>query len=208
MQEQKFALNEEDIDILNEIGNIGAGNAATALADILNGRIDMAVPKTILMKFNDIASIFGGPDNLVAGILIAISGSIDGYIMFILEDKYATSLLDLVMLDSEKRDTCLQISDIDQSALKEITNMISGSYISAIAGLTNFDINMSIPYLAIDMAGAVLSLPITTYGEIGDSLLLMETEFFNDDDKIIGHFLLVPNLESYDKLLTALRIGE
>lgn len=201
-------LNSYDLDVLKEIGNIGAGNAATALADMLQGRIDMLVPSVAILEFKKLASILGGAENLIAGILIEIHGSISGYIMFVLEDKYAASLMNVLMMDEGSRKSALEFTDMDVSALKEITNIVAGSYLSSISSLTGFNMDMSIPYLAVDMAGAILSVPISSYGAVGESVLLVETEFLYKENSIIGHFFLIPNLESYDKLLDALRIGD
>jgi len=201
-------LDSSDLDILREIGNIGAGNAATALADMLQGKIEMAVPNVQILKFSELVSILGGEENIIAGILVAIHGSIDGFIMFVLEDKYAATLLDLIMMDGGNRSSALNIDEMDKSALKEITNIVAGSYLTSIAALTGLNMEMSVPYLAIDMAGAILSVPISFYGAVGESVLLVETEFLSDDNKIIGHFFLIPNLESYEILLNALRIGD
>lgn len=200
-------LNSYDLDILKEIGNIGAGNAATALSDILQGRVDMSVPKVEVLKFNNLVTLLGGEENLVAGVLIAITGGIDGYIMFVLEDKFAANLVDLIMQDEVNRNTTLEFSEFDKSALKEITNIISGSYLSAISFLTNIEMKMSVPYLAIDMAGAILSVPIAAFGEVGESVLLVETEFLSGSKYFVGNFFLIPSVDSFDTLFDALRIG-
>lgn len=201
-------LDSSDLDILKEIGNIGAGNAATALADMLQGKIEMAVPNVEILKFSELVTILGGEEKIIAGILVAIHGNIDGYIMFVLEDRYAATLLDLIMLDGAERNSALNFDDMDKSALKEVTNIVAGSYLTSISTLTSLNMEMSVPYLAVDMAGAILSVPISYYGAVAESVLLVETEFLSDDNKIIGHFFLIPKLESYEKLLNALRIGD
>ena len=128
--------------------------------------------------------------------------------MFVLEDRYAATLLDLIMLDGAERNSALNFDDMDKSALKEVTNIVAGSYLTSISTLTSLNMEMSVPYLAVDMAGAILSVPISYYGAVAESVLLVETEFLSDDNKIIGHFFLIPKLESYEKLLNALRIGD
>ena len=95
---------------------------------------------------------------------------------------------------------------MDISAIKEIGNIISGSYLSALSTMTNMVITSSVPYLAIDMAGAILSVPAIQFGQYGDNALLIQTEF-GDDVKIQGFFILMPDVESYDKILTSLGIA-
>lgn len=95
---------------------------------------------------------------------------------------------------------------MDLSAIKEIGNIISGSYLSALSTMTNMVITASVPYLAIDMAAAILSVPAIQFGQYGDNALLIETEF-GDEVKIQGFFILMPDVDSYDKILTSLGIA-
>ena len=69
---------EIEFDVLTEIGNIGAGNATTALSQLINARIDMRVPKVDLLGFSELAEIVGGAETLVAGILLSLEGDVDG----------------------------------------------------------------------------------------------------------------------------------
>ena len=84
-------------------------------------------------------------------------------------------------------------------------NILAGSYLSALAGLTGMTITSSVPYLSIDMAGAILSVPAIQFGFLGDNALLIETEF-GDDVLVEGYFILLPELDSYDKILNSLGI--
>lgn len=95
---------------------------------------------------------------------------------------------------------------MDLSAIKEIGNIISGSYLSALSSMTNMVITSSVPYLAIDMAAAILSVPAIQFGQYGDNALLIQTEF-GDEVQIQGFFILMPDVESYDKILTSLGIA-
>ena len=90
------------------------------------------------------------------------------------------------------------------SALKELGNIISGAYISSLSSMTNLTINQSIPYLSIDMAGAILSVPAIEFGKLGDKALLIESQFMEDDNDVTGYFILTPTIDSYNKILTSL----
>jgi chemotaxis protein CheC len=202
-------LNNIQMDVLREIGNIGAGNAATALAKMMNKKVDMNVPKINVLEFKDINEILGGAETLVVGILLRVTGDLQGNIMFILDIPSARLLVDLMMGegDTGHSDTT-EFSDIEQSALKEIGNILSGSYLSALSTLTNLLIMPSIPDLAIDMAGAILSVPAIEFGKVGDTVLYIETEFSDGCSKVLGDFLLVPDVDSYSTLLKALGVSD
>ena len=183
---------EIEFDVLTEIGNIGAGNATTALSQLINARIDMRVPKVDLLGFSELAEIVGGAETLVAGILLSL-----------LESSAAHLLVDQLMgcVSGENKG---DFSEMEQSALMEIGNIIAGAYLSSISELTNMKITSSVPYLAVDMAGAILSVPAIEFGKLGDKALLIESKFKDLDVDISGYFILIPTLESYGRILTSL----
>lgn len=198
-------LNNLQIDVLREIGNIGAGNAATALAKMLNKKVDMDVPRVKIMEFKDVSETLGSAESIVAGILLKVEGDLTGNIMFILQMRDAAMLVNMLMerpLDQEIE----EFSEMEISALKEIGNILAGSYLSALSTLTNLKIMPSVPDLAMDMAGAILSVPAIEFGKVGDTVLYIETEFSDGDEKVVGDFFLVPDVETYDILLKALGV--
>lgn len=189
-------------DVLKELGNIGAGNATTALSQMINAKIDMKVPKVELLEFKELSDIVGGAENIVVGILFTLEGQINGMMMFMLEQPAAVHLVKLIMGDMGGDSE--EFSEMELSALNEIGNIIAGAYLSSLSSLTNMLITASIPYLAIDMAGAILSVPAIEFGKIGDKALLIETEFGDQDTAVNGFFILIPSLESYGAILTSL----
>lgn len=200
----KVDLNNMDgmyFDVLKEIGNIGAGNATTALAQMLNTKVDMKVPKVALLEFSEVGEVMGGEEQIMAGIYQVVEGDISGSIMFLLEEKSARILVAKLMGTSEAETG--PFTEMEISALKEIGNIITGSYLSSLSMLTNLKIISSVPDISIDMAGAILSVPAIEFGTLGDKILLIQTAF-SDDVKLDGYFVLVPDLESYDKILASI----
>jgi len=190
-------------DVLKELGNIGAGNATTALSQMINAKIDMKVPKVELLEFKELSDIVGGAENIVTGILFTLEGDADGMMMFMMEMPSARYLVDLLMGDfSENKSE--DFSEIELSALNEIGNIIAGAYLSSLSALTNMTITSSIPYLSIDMAGAILSVPAIEFGKIGDKALLIETEFGEEKQAVNGYFILIPTWASYERILSSL----
>jgi len=197
-------LSNMEIDVLKEIGNIGAGNAATALARMLNKRVDMEVPKVKILEINEVSDILGGAEIGVVGVLLRIGGDLSGYIMFILGIKEAHSLVNILMGKSSE-DEC-DFSEIELSALKETGNILASSYVGALSALTNLNLKPSVPDIAIDMAGAVISVPAIEFGMVGDTVLYIETEFSDGSKKVAGEVFLVPDAKSYQALLEALGV--
>lgn len=196
-------MSNEYFDVLKEIGNIGAGNATTALAQLMQCKVDMSVPQVKMLEFKEMGEMMGGEEVIMAGIYLGIEGDITGSIMFLLEKQAARHLVDKLMgmeLEGE------EFSEMEFSALKEVGNIITGAYLNSLSALTNLVIYPSIPDLTVDMAGAILSVPAIQFGELGDKMLLIQTQFF-DERVLDGYFILVPDLDSYGKILTALGIG-
>ncbi|NLK72111.1 MAG: chemotaxis protein CheC [Clostridiales bacterium] len=198
------SLSELQIDVLREIGNIGAGNAATTLSTMLAKKVDMTVPHVRIVDIQEIANILGGPENQVVGILFMLSEDIDGMMMFILEQKFAHLIINNLM--GRNLESFLQFEEIDLSALKEIGNIMAGAYVNAISGLTNLSIYLSVPSIAIDMAGAILSVPAIEFGKVGDKVLFIEEEFIGDDENVSSYLILIPEMNSLHKILKILGV--
>ena len=193
-------MSNEYFDVLKEIGNIGAGNATTALATMMQCKVDMSVPQVKLLEFKEMGEMMGGEEIIMAGIYLGIEGDITGSIMFLLEKQTARHLVDKLMGMQMEGD---EFSEMEFSALKEVGNIITGAYLNSLSALTNLVIYPSIPDLTVDMAGAILSVPAIQFGELGDKMLLIQTQFF-DEQVLDGYFILVPDLDSYGRILSAL----
>lgn len=193
-------------DVLREIGNIGAGNATTALSQMINSKVSMNVPKVELLEFKELSDIVGGAERIVVGILFTLEGDIDGMMMFMMDKEASKHLVDILLgnLQSSEIVDGDDFSEMGLSALNEIGNIISSAYLSSLSSLTNLTITPSIPYMAIDMAGAILSVPAIEFGKIGDKALLIETEFGDKDNSVNGYFILIPSLQSYSAILKSL----
>lgn len=198
-------LEDAQFDVLKEIGNIGAGNATTALATMLSIKVDMSVPNVALLPFDRISEFIGSEEQTVVGILLEIQGDIDGMMMFLFDMKSAHHLVNSLMMRDihENEDLAGDFTEMEMSALNEIGNIVSGSYLSALSGLTGMKMVSSVPALSIDMLGALLSVPAIEFGKYGDKLLMIQSQF-GEDDFVTGYFLLIPELESYDKILSSL----
>ena len=187
-------VNEMYIDVLREIGNIGAGNATTSLASMINEQIDMNVPKVELMEASKLSSAICPEDEIIVGIFLEVTHDITGSMMFLMRMDSAHYLVNKLMGRDPENDA--PFDEMDLSAMKEIGNIITASYLSALSSMTNLTILPSVPYL---------SVPAIQFGQYGNNALLIETEF-GDERMINGYFILMPEEESYAKILSSLGI--
>ena len=191
-----------ELDFFKELENIGAGHAATALSVLLSHPVSIRVPQAKFCEYSEICDILHGPENVVAGLLVGISEDIRGFILLVLGEQDANTLSQAAvraMVGDDLPDS--EREALQPSALKEVANMLIGSYITAISELTGFKIDASVPELVFDMAGAIMNLVAVAYGEFSDHALFMETAFCDHAQDLFGHFFLVPDAESYDKLI-------
>lgn len=206
MSEEILNLSLIQLDALKEIGNVGAGNSATALSQLINRKIDMTVPQIAIMPLGDVPDVVGGPDAMVAGVFLRVYGPAPSSILFLLPRDSAFSLVDMLMGREQGYTTSL--NSMDESALMEIGNILAGAYLNALSHFTKLTLLPSIPSLAMDMAGAILSVILIQLGEMGDHALVIETEFTTANDGVKGHFFLIPDPGSLSIILAAIGVKE
>lgn len=196
-------LSEMQKDALKEIGNIGAGNAATAFAQFLDCKIDMTVPSVEVLSISEVPDVTGNADEDVIGILLQALGEAPASLLFIMSEDSTRHLLSNIL---NKEINIENISEVEISAIKEIGNILSGSYLSALNKLTGFNLIQSVPGFAHDMAAAVISSSMIPLSQASDYTLLIETTFFAGGREIEGYFILIPHLGSLKKILDSLGI--
>lgn len=194
-----------ELDVLKEVGNIGAGNAATALSTLLNKPVDMSVPSVRLLPFEEVADRVGGSEQIVIAVFLRVEGDAPGNMFFIIQEEYATELMQQLIPHDHDDDGIY--SEMELSMLCEIGNILAGSYLSSLADFTKLQMLPSVPVVAHDMAGAILSYGIMQYGQMGDSAMLIETKFLEDCKSLEGHFFLIPDPDSFQKIFQALGVG-
>ncbi|WP_054260270.1 chemotaxis protein CheC [Propionispora sp. 2/2-37] len=204
MSENILNLSALQLDALREVGNVGAGNSATALSQIINRKIDMTVPQVAIMPLGDVPDVVGGPDAMVAGVYLRVFGPAPSSILFLLPRESAFYLVDMLMGREQGYTTSL--STMDESALMEIGNILAGAYLNSLSYFTKLTLLPSIPALAMDMAGAILSIILAQLGQMGDHALVIETEFTTETDGVKGHFFLIPDPGSLNTIMAAIGV--
>lgn len=198
-------LNDVHIDVLREIGNIGSGSAATALSGLLGSEVDISVPSVKCLDFSDTINFMGGAEELVIGLLLNFTGEISGLIMYILKTEFAQTVLNAFY--SKQLEDLTQMDEMDRSAICEVGNIMAGSYVNALSGLTGMSIDITVPSLCIDYAGAILSVPAVQYASLGDKVLFIDDNFKVSEGKSIkSNMIMVPDLDSLQTLFGKLGI--
>lgn len=192
-------LDQSKKDILKEVANIGAGNAATAFSGMIGQEINMTVPKVELIDIQDLPAITGDEEEYIACIMINFSGEISGKILLVVDMENVERMLKLIFSTDELPEKSMQ-----HSALNELGNILSGAYLKAINDFTDLDLDQSVPAMAYDMAGAVLSSSVIDYSQTEDFILLLETEFIAGEEKLELFYFFIPEKDSLDFLFERL----
>ncbi len=202
-------LNDIQIDVLREIGNIGAGNAATALATMLDEKVEISVPRVRITDFDTAVNALGGAETLTVGVLVNFMGEATGLIMFLLKMEDARNVLRILVGGApDEREEEGELSDLKLSAIKEIGNILGSSYINSIATLTGLRIEISVPYVAIDMAGALMSVPVIEFGSVGDKVMFIEESFLSEHDRLSSNVIMFAEVDTINTIMKRLGIEE
>lgn len=198
------------LDVLKEIGNIGAGHAATSLSNLLDRKIDMRVPKVDLVSFDGMFDLAGGADEVVAGIFLQIEGDLSGSMFFVLSIDSANRFIQKLIGDTSFDFNVPPFSEMGISAMQELGNILSGSYLSALSDFTGLKVYPTVPSLSVDMVGAIVSVGLIEISHMSDEVIVIDTEITergeNGTESINGHFFLLPDPSSYITIFRSLGV--
>jgi chemotaxis protein CheC len=194
-------MTDEDLDALKEISNIGAGNAVTALHQMTRRVVTIEVPSVNVLPFSSVVETLGGPEEEVLGLFFRIYGGSRGNMLLVLPRSSAEGLLALLFNRSTPRRA---LGEMEISALKEVGNILTSSYLTAVSALLNIALIPSIPAFAMDMAQAVVDLLLIELAEVTDQALVIQTDFASRDHSFSGHFFFLPDPRSIETLLAAI----
>lgn len=197
-------LNDMELDILKEIGNIGQGNAASALSGILNEAINIAVPNIKILDFNEVINFLGGPEHIAIGLLVGLSDKINGMMLCIMQESFVSHMIKAVF--GKDGAEISSLSEMEMSFVTEVGNILASSYVNAISSMTGLNIQLSVPQVSVDMVGAILSVPAVEFAQIGDKVLFIDDSFIIGDSKIKSNMILVPELKSLSTLFSGLGV--
>lgn len=197
-------MNEMEKDILKEIGSIGGGNAATALSSLLSAKVNMLVPRVEILEFNEAMEKLGHPEDIVAAIMVEMTGEVQGIMLFTAPEEFTDEVL-FRMLGKTKV-SLMELGEIDTSVLTEIGNIVISSYINALSALTGVAVELSVPQFAVNMLGGIMSLPMAMMGQHSDRIMMVTGEFDIDGKALKSGMLLLPDVNSLNILMKKLGV--
>lgn len=204
------SINEVKLGILQEVGNIGAGNAATALSKLVNKKIEMNVPVVRVISFQELMDLYGGPDEMIAAVFLRIEGEVTGSMFYLLPVDKATFFARLLTGMKDITLTNSRNSELALSALQEMGNIMAGTYLTALSEFIQMRLTPSVPEVGIDMFGAIISYGLLEISKVSDYAIMIDTvlktETEEDNDLIKGHLFLLPDPESFEKIFSALGV--
>ena len=199
-------LNEKHLDVLSELGNIGAGNAATSLSAMIDGEVGVSVPSVKILSYEEAIRSVGDPESLGLAVMIRYSGEVQGIMLFLLEYEDAKGIAERMMEEAGKSDNSVGLSDMKISTIMEIGNILGSSYLGSISALTGLDLAVSVPYICIDMIGAIMSAPMLEYSVDNSRILLVDEGVSIDESCLMSHVILLADIPSLNKILSRLGI--
>ncbi|MCZ6778519.1 MAG: chemotaxis protein CheC [Acidobacteria bacterium] len=195
-------LDNRQVDALREVGNIGAGHAATALSQLVGRSVSLSVPKVDVVPFPRICALLGGPETEVAALYMKVYGDTRGNILIVFSPDNLATLAGQML--GKPVSSVHSLSALERSAMLELGNILSSAYLTSISQLLHLSLIPSVPSLAIDMVGAILEAPILEISRVADTALVLQTEFQDTNNAFAGHFFLLPDPQSLDTMLDAL----
>ena len=197
-------LNDTQLDVMREIGNIGAGNACTALSGLIGTPIDMSVPRVHLLGIDSTSDYLGGDDKEVLGIRIDVKADLTGMMYHIVNKRFAERLINTFY--EKKLDTIKSIDEMDMSVISEMGNITSGAYANALATLSGYVVDIGTPTPGGYSISEILKVPIETFGEVGDKILVVDEQFIIDSEKLTSNMILVLEKDSLHRLFDKLGV--
>lgn len=188
---KEIILSDLQKDALREIGNICAGNAATALSQLFEKDVSIVVPQILFVPLEEVPEAVGGADKLVVGLLLRVLGDLPSTILFVFSQRDALVLTSL-MTGKSVSDVSI-IGDIERSALKEIGVIIANAYLGALGSFVGMGLVPRVPELVVDMAGAMIDYLLIELSCKSQFALLIDSEFKELSASVTGHFFLIPD---------------
>ena len=199
-------LSSLQLDTLREIGSIGTGSAATALSQLLDREVRITLPEVRIMEYNEAIDWIGGPEEVTAGVLVGMGGQMSGVMLSVQKLEFINLVLESML--NRHVDDYAQLDDLCQSTLIEIGNILISTFINALSGLSGISVSLTVPAFAVDMQGAILTVPMAEYGGTSNYLMTIGGNLVCDNQQVPCRLLLSPDVRSLNFLLAKLGVAE
>jgi chemotaxis protein CheC len=205
MENQEFSNFE--LDQLKEILNIGASHASTALSQLIEKRVMITIPEALAdTPQNNVARISKSmPDGEVAtAVILKILGDVPGIMAFFLPKMSAHRLAHLVMKAEGNTDEVL--TEIENSALKEVGNIICGAALGAFSRFMGITMLQSVSEVATDMFSAVVSTVMMEVGQDSNLTLVFKVSFRIEGEDVDAQLCFFTDQEASTKMISILKV--
>ncbi|MDP2846314.1 MAG: chemotaxis protein CheC [Candidatus Methanoperedens sp.] len=203
--DKEKTLTEFQKDALKELGSIGIGQVTTSLAKMVNQKVEISLPDMKFIPLIKVPHLIKNEEPMI-GVIQELKGDCRGFLLLLLLKDSAKSLIKLVMGETKETDT---FDEMEQSVMKELGNIMNGTYISALSNFLEIEIGLSPPLQAYDMGDAIINQLIGVMSQDADDVLFLKTEFFIHSEKVNGKILIFTDPLSISKILDAIkRIAE
>ena len=196
------AMGDAEMDVIREIASIGTGSAATSLASMLGQQVRMTIPEINILGYNDTIDKLGDPEEGIAAVLTRMSGEMEGIMLFLLRLDFINEVLRTMM--GQEVEDYESLTEMEISALTEVGNIIISSYANAVSTLSGITIELSVPSVAVNMLGGILSVPMAEFGYVTEKLLLIDGQLLVDNRRVKSTILMMPDIESLNKMMKKL----
>jgi chemotaxis protein CheC len=194
------------MDALREIGSIGTGNAANALSDMIGCQVRIQMPEVRVMEYDEAIEWIGGPEEITAGVLVKMSGQMNGLMLSVQQLEFVNLVLDHIL--GEHINSYMELGDLERSALVEVGNIMISTFINALSNIADIQINLTVPAFAVDMQGAIMSVPMAEFGGQSNYIMTVGGDFICDQKKEPCRLLLSPDLRSLNLLMRKLGVDD
>ena len=197
-------LTNLELDTLKEIGSIGTGNAANSLSGLIGQTVRITLPEVRIMGYNEAIEWIGGPEEITAGVLVKMSGQINGIMLSVQQLDFVNLVLES-MLGHGVADY-LGLHEMESSALVEVGNIMISTFINALSNLAEIEIDLTVPAFTVDMQGAIMAVPMAEYGGQSNYIMTIGGNFICRGKEIPCRLLLSPDIRSLNFLLRKLGV--
>jgi chemotaxis protein CheC len=184
------------LDALRELANIGSGTASTALSSMLGRSVDITVPAARVLPMADAVSTVGNPEADAPGVVLGVVGDMGASVLLLFTPQDAELMCGMLGVEAG--------TEIGDSALQEIGNIVGTSYINALAEMTGMALEPTPPGVASDMLGAIVETVLAERAGASDMALLLDSDLVVEQTDCSVSFLLMPDQGGVDQLLARL----
>ena len=193
-----------ELDTLKEVGSIGTGNAATALSELIGREVRIQSPEVRIMGYNEAIEWIGGPEEITAGVLVRLGGQMNGVMLSVQKLDFVNLVLESMM--GKKVQDYFGLYEMESSALIEVGNIMISTFINALSGLADVNVELSVPAFTVDMQGAIMAVPMALYGGQSDYILTIGGRFLCNGKEVPCRLLMSPDIRSLNFLLRKLSL--